>query len=279
MTNTQALAPRPAASAGLQAPTPRASMSERLADAKELARAGDAVPPAFKNAGAMMLAVDWAAKHDLDIFTTIQNVSFIRGKPTYSAELWMEFAERKGWKVFLAHIDERTCTAELYKAAEDHLDPEVVPAASWTSDIAKDSKSNNGNWKTYPKHMLRANAIRNLCKFHANLGALAMLEVDPDDGFVELDVVEVLQAATPTPEIVEPEPTPVVVAPAEPWDDPAATEAVDAVDVDEVKQAIKGSGLTQAAALQSAQVINADITSVRKLAEHPDVLTAVLAGA
>lgn len=270
MTNTQALEARPTANVGLAKPMPRASLSDRMQEADAIARAIPNLQP-----GHILLSMHWSERHGLDLMTAVQNVAWINGKPNYSAELWEHFAGLGGWQVYIAEIDEQHCKAELYRLDEDPRSAQTTPTASWTSTL-KDRNVKNKIWDTHPRQMLRGNAIRNLVKFHANTGVAGM--ADSSVEFAPIDVVEVLAAAT----VAHGEDAVVVEeAPAEKEPAPAAPVAqeFDVDDVDEVKAMLKGSGISQVEALRAAQAINTEITSIKALAVHPEVLKQVLAGA
>ena len=211
----------------------RQNLSERMSEAAALARAGrDILPPAYRESqGACLLALDFAAKHDLDLLTVFQNVSFINGKPLIQAELRKEFAARAGYQVRLDELTAERCQVTL-------LDSSGSEVGQWISTIGNDGQDKS-TWRQYPRQMLYANAVRNVCKFHAS-GLPSAIQGEPEDATIVDDVAAEISA---------------IVEDTAPADDGQFPPPVDGepLTVADLKQALRSARSSQAKLLAAMQ--------------------------
>lgn len=250
-----------AAPTPLPAPAPKA-LSERLQEAEVFAKAGSSMLPAeyVNNVGACLLAVDFASKNGLDFLTTIQNVSFFRGKPMISSELWEARANQMGYSLKVEHSDERTCTVALF---DGDVNDESAKVGTWTADVSKDVGPNKDMWRKFPRQMLYHNAVRNVCKIYAKgRGGLAMYAIEGADLLEleasEVDPVEVLAPQTEATNLLgEPDP---------------ANGFPEVFDEATLKAQIKESGRTQADVMRRFSV-----ASLAELVADPETVHAVVA--
>lgn len=241
---------------------PPQTFSEALERARVVATSG-VVPRDYTKPGAVLLAQDYAERHDLPLMTVIQNVSFINGKPFLSAELWQEFAKRAGKRVqIVGTVTEKDgCLARVTDAATGEM------LGEWRSTIANDAVASNKNWRDKPLHMLRASAIRNACRFYAEVGVIGA--VDNDDQHEILDPVDVI-AEQPQPQVeVDPEP-----------EDEGDIVEAEVVEYRDFRGELSAAGIKQAEALKAAQMLapDAHITSASKFEGHEDLFDRILGG-
>ena len=173
---------------------PQRALSDRLAEAEAISRAGASMLPAgyAGNPGACLLAADFGAKHNLDVLTVVQNVSFIKGKPFLSATLWEQKANENGYSIRTEEMTEQRCRLSIW---DDRTGDRL---GQYESTIERDAVASNSNWRTNPQQMLFANAMRNVCKFYARpRNGGQMWAVENDEGFVEAAAVEVLEDLAP----------------------------------------------------------------------------------
>lgn len=199
--------------------------SEAMEVCNAIAGAGDLIPMCYRGKpGAVLLAKMWADRHLAgDVFTALQHIYPIQGRPYVSAEMRVELASAKGYDIHSTMSDEQRCVlrvtdpqgrvstvAAVMPGVE--LDPRaditVRPAAE---DVRKD------NWKNRPGDMLYALACRVADRRLVRSGA-ALLDVAQDYAD-EPDVLdELAPQADPEPtadedvadaELVEDEPAPV----------------------------------------------------------------------
>lgn len=197
--------------------------SEAMEVCNAIAGAGDLIPTCYRGKpGAVLLAKMWADRHLAgDVFTALQHIYPIQGRPYVSAEMRVELATAKGYDVHAVESNERWCHLEITDprgrvravlAIMPGVDPPVAaditvrPAAD---DVRKD------NWKNRPGDMLYALGCRVADRRLVRSGA-ALLDVAQDYAD-EPDVLDVLAPQA------EPEPAAEDVADAElVEDDPAA---------------------------------------------------------
>lgn len=193
--------------------------SEAMEVCNAIAGAGDLIPTCYRGKpGAVLLAKMWADRHlGGDVFTALQHIYPIQGRPYVSAEMRVELASAKGYDIQAVASDDRYCQlavtdpqgrTKVVLAIMPSIDPPVVadiivrPAAD---DVRKD------NWKNRPGDMLYALACRVADRRLVRSGA-ALLD-SAQDYSDEPDVLDVL---APQP-----------VADPEPADDVADAELVD----------------------------------------------------
>jgi len=234
-------------------PVAQRPMSELVEQAQYLARAGEAVPKNYRNSpGACLLAIDLASHSGKPLIWVMQNVAFINGKPLVEANGIIEIAADNDYQIKLVSLDDSAAMVELIDTRTGEV------AGEWTSTIAADANSKNPVWRSHPRHMLRANAIRNVWKFYGQpRGGTYMVSADE---IVEMDPVEVLApVAEATPE-------------------PAAIEDVPMFDagppdhVGAIRAALKAAGITQGELLKRHPGKTID-----DLAADPDLRDEVMA--
>lgn len=250
-------APLPILRARNTAPPPVAfasrPMSEIVEQAQMLAKAGDALPKAYRgNPGACLLAVDLAGRINRPLLWVLQNVAFVNGRQVLEANGVIDIATDHDYAVKLLELDDHHATVGLI----DTRTGEQV--AEWTSTMA-DRNKRNDIWDTHPRHMLRANAIRNVWKFYGQPRGGGPFLVSADD-FLDAD------------ELPTPDPLHVLAPPApEPDAGPVAEQAAGPVSEAELRASIKAAGSTLAEVMREFQA-----KSVADLL-HPDTLPKVAA--
>jgi hypothetical protein len=177
--------------------------SEVMEQCNAIASAGELIPVCYRGKpGAVLLAKMWADRHlDGDLFTTMQHIVPINGKPYVSAEMRVELASAKGYDILVLESDDSHCrlqvtdpkgrTSTVLAIMPDwdtptRADIEVRPAAP---DLRKDT------WKDRASDMLYALGCRVADRRLVRSGA-ALLDA-AQDYTTEPDPLDVLTSASP----------------------------------------------------------------------------------
>lgn len=236
----------------------QSSMSDDMRKAEAIAKAGDMVPRGYRGKpGAVLLAMDFGTKHDLDLLSVFQGVSIINGRPMIDADIAELFANRNGYQVELVEL------VEGVSATHRLLDSDGVPIpnAVLTSTMAN---ANDGNklWKTHTTDMLIKNSKRRLCKYWARgvPASVRGLIEDDEAPYAEDDPVVAVETS-----ITEPDDPPIVEA-------EIVDEGVDMPTEAELRAALKADNITQVKALRalSKAGIDGDASSLKAVSQNPD---------
>lgn len=183
--------------------------SEAMEVCNAIAGAGDLIPTCYRGKpGAVLLAKMWADRHLAgDVFTALQHIYPIQGRPYVSAEMRVELASAKGYDIQATLSDEQRCvlrvtdpqgratTVAAIMPGVDSPGPADITVRPAADDLKKD------NWKNRPGDMLYALGCRVADRRLVRSGA-ALLDVAQDYA-EEPDVLDVL-----APQPTEPEPEP-----------------------------------------------------------------------
>lgn len=191
----------------------------QLQKAQALALMGSQLPQAYRGpggTGAMLLAIDFATRNDIDIIDVIRWVSFVNGKPIIETDLAVKIANRQGIKVEVRDLDD---------AAEARLiGPDGTEHKWWRYTLADAKKAGlldrEGPWTTHPKVMLRHRARKHALQFDGPMigGVVIPAELDDDDvRTAELERADDSEQATPEPEQVLLVEDPVEETMIDPW--------------------------------------------------------------
>lgn len=178
---------------------PAMSLSEVERVCNMIATAGDLTPPAYRGKpGAVLLAKLWGDANGVDLFTAIQNISPIEGRPYVSAEMRVALAVAKGFEFRTIEATREVCTLEVWRAGV-----QIGTVTARFSDQPRKLKTAKGYdtpWATHPDDMLFAEACRKADRRHVRTGA-ALIDAGQDYGDTP-DPLYVLaaQATVPTPD-------------------------------------------------------------------------------
>lgn len=183
----------PAMSAG------RDQLDVRMQTAVAIARAGEMLPKAYRNQpGAILLAIDWAERHDLSVMDALHGVSWVHGRPVVDSTLQRAMARNAGYDVRVVTATAEQATVHVLRGTE------VVGSANYTIDEARAAGlTGKDNWKKHPADMLVARATTRAIKWFC-AEALIGGAVSPE----ELDEI----VSDPVQTIVPPAPSPPVVS-------------------------------------------------------------------
>lgn len=250
-------------------------MGTMMQMANMLAAAKSAIPESYRNnPGAVALALGFAEARDLDILTVVGTVSFVSGKPVIDATLQRALAKRAGYDVRIPRASETAATVEVWERGAK------LGEATYTIDQAKTAGlAVKDNWRKNPEDMLVARATTRAIRRFAPDAMTGVITQDEAD---ELDPISV---AAPIPEAAAPA-LPTAIATTEsitsgtddgaaPSD--AANESPWGADVDALKADLKTFGVTQAEAIQAAQVADPTITGLTGILTSPAGAAAVIA--
>ena len=200
----------------------RDTLDVRMQTAVAIAKAGDMLPRAYRGQpGAILLAIDWAERHDLAVMDAIHGVAWVQGRPVVDSTLQRAMARNAGYDVRVTEASDTKATVRVLVNGTT-----VVGTASYTIDEARAAGlTGKDNWKKHTTDMLVARAttraIKWFCAEALIGGALSPDEVDD----LTSDPVQVLTA---TAEVVPP------VSPSPPIQ---TANPVVAVEVDDVEDA------------------------------------------
>lgn len=147
-----------------------ASLRERQDYALALSKAGDLIPRGFRdpngqpNAGKILLATEYGNALGVHPIVAINSIDIIEGNLTITPALMSGLVRTAGHKLRVSTAgsgQQLTATATLIRSD----DPQHPFEVTWTMQDAKaaglDGKS---NWKKYPRAMLKARAISEVCR-------------------------------------------------------------------------------------------------------------------
>lgn len=216
----------------------RDTLDVRMQTAVAIAKAGDMLPRAYRGQpGAILLAIDWAERHDLAVMDAIHGVAWVQGRPVVDSTLQRAMARNAGYDVRVTEATDTKATVRVLVNGST-----VVGTASYTIDEARAAGlTGKDNWKKHTTDMLVARAttraIKWFCAEALIGGALSPDEVDD----LSDDPVTVLTA---TAEVVPPAPV------AEPEvlrrDDNDMIEDAELVDADDMPATPAEKGATKA---------------------------------
>lgn len=159
----------------------------RLRYANAILQAKEMVPNQYRNAGAILLAQEWATARDVDLLTTLQNVDVIQGKLVPNATLLRALAVRAGYEVIVQDVTPQSATVVVSKAGSE------LGRTTFTMDDAKAAGLlGKDNWKKHPQAMLVARATSQAMRWFA---ADVMVGV-----FVEDELDDPVTVLAPEPE-------------------------------------------------------------------------------
>lgn len=236
-----------------------------------IAAGGEMVPPAYLGKpGAVMLAKLWGDANGVDLFTAIQNISPIEGKPYVAAEMRVQMAVAKGFEFRVIESTREVCTLQVIRGAET-----LGQVTCSIGDQERKLRTSSGKptpWANHPDDMLFAEACRKADRrFVRTAAALLDAGQDYDDG--PADPAEALADAVAAAEPVDAE----IVDDPEP--EPATAEAIsDDITAADLLSAAATAGLTRPKLFRHAQqVLNWPGGTIDDLAADQHVAALLLA--
>ena len=208
----------------------RDTLDVRMQTAVAIAKAGDMLPRAYRGQpGAILLAIDWAERHDLAVMDAIHGVAWVQGRPVVDSTLQRAMARNAGYDVRVTEATDTKATVRVLVNGST-----VVGTASYTIEEARAAGlTSKDNWKRHTTDMLVARAttraIKWFCAEALIGGALSPDEVDDlsDDPVTVLTATAEVVPPGPAPEPVVSDPVP---APETRDDDIEDAELVDVPD-------------------------------------------------
>jgi hypothetical protein len=235
-----------------------------------IATGGEMVPPAYRGKpGAVLLAKLWADANRIDLFTAMQNISPIEGKPYVSAEMRVQMAVAKGFEFRVIQSTREVCTLQVVRAGE--VLGEVTCSIGDQERKLRTSSGKPTSWANHPDDMLFAEACRKADRRFVRTAA-ALLDAGQDYDAAMATVDALTDALPGEPITADPEweiydspgdgefgvrsPDVVVVEP-EPDDemtDATAAAISDVVTVADLLAAAKLHSLTRVKLMRHAQL-------------------------
>lgn len=193
-----------------------------------IASGGEMVPVAYRGKpGAVLLAKLWGDANGVDLFTALQNISPIEGRPYVAAEMRVALAVAKGFEFRTTRATRESCTVEVWRGTE-----RLGTVTARFSDQPRKLKTAKGYdtpWATHPDDMLFAEACRKADRRHVRTAA-ALLDAGQDyDPAPDPLMVLAAQATTVTPDG-----NVVAIGDDEPTEDELADDTVEAEVVDDM---------------------------------------------
>lgn len=237
----------------------RDALDVRMQTAVAIAKAGDMLPRAYRGQpGAILLAIDWAERHDLAVMDAIHGVAWVQGRPVVDSTLQRAMARNAGYDVRVTEATDTKATVRVLVNGST-----VVGTASYTIEEAKAAGlTGKDNWRKHTTDMLVARAttraIKWFCAEALIGGALSPDEVDDltDDPLTVMTAVPVVAepasvppVATTEPEVLRRDDDDVTDAEVVDADQDDADELAGPADKGETKAAleiVKGNGTYQA---------------------------------
>lgn len=190
----------------------RDTLDVRMQTAVAIAKAGDMLPRAYRGQpGAILLAIDWAERHDLAVMDAIHGVAWVQGRPVVDSTLQRAMARNAGYDVRVTEATDTKATVRVLVNGST-----VVGTASYTIEEARAAGlTSKDNWKRHTTDMLVARAttraIKWFCAEALIGGALSPDEVDDltDDPVTVLTATAEVVPPGPAPEPVVSDPVPV----------------------------------------------------------------------
>lgn len=160
-----------------------AGVTGQLPDVLQLcnavAAAGEMLPRAYQGKpGAVLLAKMWADQHGVDLFTAIQNIDIIDGKPWVKTQMRIELAVNKGFEFRVTESSVERCTVEVWRHGKRVGDP----ITACFDDRPRRLKTNKGAptpWALHPDDMLFAEACRKADRRYVRTAA-GMIDAEQD---------------------------------------------------------------------------------------------------
>jgi len=266
---TEPSAPVPHAIAGVSGQLP-----EVLQLCNAIASAGDLIPVAYRGKpGAVLLAKMWGDKHDVDIFTAVQNIDVIDGKPWVKTQMRIELAVARGFEFKVTETTTELCTVEVWNHSGGVPKRIGDPITARFDDRPRNLKYKSGKptpWALHPDDMLFAEACRKADRRYVRTAA-GMIDAEQDYDEPEADPLDIIDGQHPHE------------VPAE-FDDEFDDEPPDAeiVDDDEPEPSITEEELRKAAKvgdlLRAASKLGAGgVALVADIVQDQDLARAVLA--
>jgi hypothetical protein len=160
------------------APALTANLSEVERVCNMIAAGGEMVPLAYRGKpGAVLLAKLWGDANGVDLFTALQNISPIEGRPYVAAEMRVALAVAKGFEFRTIEATREVCTLEVWRGTEK-LGTVVANITDQPRKL-KTAKGYDTPWATHPDDMLFAEACRKADRRHVRTAA-ALLDAGQD---------------------------------------------------------------------------------------------------
>lgn len=184
-------------SVALAVTTDPGAVQARMQYAKALAASG-LLPQHFRGQPAnVLIAVEYGAALGIPPMTAINGVAVINGKPSMSSDLMASMVRRAGHRLRVTESEDgKSVTAVLIRSD----DPDFEFKATWDEATARQAGlwGNKGPWTQYPRQMLRARAISEVCRQGASDALSGVIytpeelgaAVDEDEHVIHAQVVE-----------------------------------------------------------------------------------------
>lgn len=182
------------------APSNREHLDVQLAKATAIARAGDMLPKGYRGQpGAVVLAMDWADRHDVSIMDAIHGVAWVQGRPVIDASLQRALAQNAGYRVVVEDVSPESASVAVSASTG-----ELIGRATYSMEEARVAGlAGKDNWKKNPSDMMVARASTRAIKWFCP-GVLIGGAVSPED-VEQADAVAVLATDTSQPQASQPE--------------------------------------------------------------------------
>lgn len=160
--------------------------------------ASNLIPKHFQNQPAnVLIAVEYGAALGIPPMTAINGVAVINGKPSMSSDLMASMVRRAGHKLRITESEDGMSVTAILIRADD---PDHEFKATWDEATARRAGlwGNKGPWTLYPRQMLRARAISEVCRKGASDALSGVIytpeelgaAVDEDEHVIHAQVVE-----------------------------------------------------------------------------------------
>lgn len=138
-----------------------ASQTEQIKHLGQTLIASGLLPDGIKKPEAAMLIMLKGREIGLDPVYALSHISVINGKPAMSAEGMLGLVLGAGHIIRVIETSSERCVVDGVRGN----DPNHVTRIVWTMDDARKAGLAGGNtWKKYPRALLRARAISELCR-------------------------------------------------------------------------------------------------------------------
>ncbi len=238
-----------------------------------IAAGGQLVPKDYRgNAGAVLLAKLWADSNGVDVFTAMQNMSVIEGRPFVSAAMRVKLATAQGFEFRVVETTREVCTIHVHRGDTPVGEPVTCRFDDRPRRMTYQKSGAPTPWSLYPDDMLFAEASRKADRRYVQTAA-ALIDAgqDFDDDEVAADPVAVITEAQADEALFADRPAP-GPEPAPPADPPAAAEDPGAITLDELRESFKsaGKGVTELKAVKAARARFPDLELANLAAAHAD---------
>ncbi len=195
-------------------PTPQAlapilggQLPETLQLCNAIAAAGELIPPFYRGKpGAVLLAKLWADKHAVDLFTAIQNIDIIDGKPWVKIALRIELAIGRGFEFKVTTTNDEQCTVEVWNTTGGIPKQIGDPITARFDDRTRRLKYNSGKatpWALHPADLLFAEACRIADRRYVRTAAGMIDNADNPDPDDHDPVATISATTTPPPDLID----------------------------------------------------------------------------